>query len=153
MRYYEDYHIKETVADWLYASADVPESICKIATDLAMVIFSEIRDYRAEIDFDWSRDLPDCTADNITFDLMTIICFEGESTDTVRLLPRQVKLEERGSVCREYGIPDAVLECIMEWNRRRTSQNPGCIGIEACLPDAWGVPSAELSNWKRQYNC
>lgn len=150
MCYCEKNDIREIAADWLYASGDVPAQVCKIAAELAVAIISDIEDYREDIDYDCGKDNPECTPRNIAFDLMTIICFEGESTEAVRHLPRSVAPEDRNSVCREYGISDSVLDCVLEWNRRYTPHMSVCAGIEECLSDSWGVPCDELRDWKRQ---
>lgn len=146
----KNYDIKQSVVDWLYAGDPVPEYVCKIAADLAAEIVSDIEDYRDEISFDWDKDLPDCKPWHIAFDLMTIICFEGESTEAVRFLCRDIAFDERDSFCREHGIPATVLDCIMAWNRNGTLWKSTDSGPEACFPDRWDVPCTELSDWRKE---
>lgn len=140
---------EQNVDDFLYDSDSVPENVRAIARVIAMDIYTEIVDYRSEDGIDWGDHLDDYRASDIAFDLMTVICFESESTES---LPGLCWDNDRGSrehFSREYGIPETVMDLIAQQYACR-KHNGMCVGIEAHLPNNWCVDCTELTAWKQQ---
>lgn len=140
---------EQNVADFLYDSDSVPENVRAIARAIAMDIYTEIVDYRREDGIDWDDHWDDYSPSDVAFDLMTVICFESESTESLPGLYWDSDRESRERFSREYGIPETVMDLIAHQYACRRP-NGMCVGIEAHLLSNWRVDCTELTAWKQQ---
>ena len=114
----------ELLATWFGAGDEVSDEEMSRATRIYDEIFSDIEDHQEHIDLDDveefftypSPDLYDY-AHNIAFDLMTCICFGCESYECIRW-PAKLCQSSIDSLCDRSGLPESVVECIIEFNRR-----------------------------------